>query len=110
MSRDLLPDEDQRNLFDAAPAVLADFDGETYEEEEDQVRLTGQLLRTWSALQGGEWFTLRELSDEVVGSEASVSARLRDLRKKKFGSHVIDRERVEGGLFRYRLADEGVAE
>jgi len=37
------------------------------------------------------------------GSEASVSARLRDLRKAKFGAHTIERQRVSAGLFRYRM-------
>ena len=34
--------------------------------------------------------------------EASVSARLRDLRKKRFGSHIITRRYVSDGLWQYR--------
>ena len=41
---------------------------------------------------------------EAVGSpEASVSARLRDLRKPAFGGHTVERQYVERGLFRYRV-------
>jgi len=41
----------------------------------------------------------------VQAPEASVSARLRDLRKAKFGGYRVERQRVrEGrGLYHYRL-------
>ncbi len=52
------------------------------------------------------WWTLRELAVRTGGSEASVSARLRDLRKDKFrkvyGAWDVERRRVEGGLWEYR--------
>jgi len=42
--------------------------------------------------------------------EASVSARLRDLRKEKFGGHVVERRAVKRGLFEYRvIVRKGVA-
>ena len=80
------------------------FCGETYDPALDCARLTGQLLNVYAALRGGEWHTLHELSEKTGGSEASVSARLRDLRKPAFGSHVVDRRRrADGGLHEYRL-------
>jgi hypothetical protein len=51
----------------------------------------------------GGWHTLDAIARGVGGTQASVSARLRDLRKKKYGSHEIQRVRVTGGLFEYRL-------
>lgn len=82
------------------------FDGYTYEPDFDQARLTTQMGRVWLALQKGEWLTLEELANRVVAPEASVSARLRDLRKQRFGSHeVARRHRGErgSGLFEYQL-------
>lgn len=80
------------------------FDGKTYEEEHDRKRLEGQLERVRKVMLDRRWHTIPELAKLVGGSEAGVSARLRDLRKPKFGGHEIERERVAGGLFRYRMA------
>ena len=82
------------------------FDGHTYEPEFDQARLTTQMGRVWLALQEGEWLSLGELAARVDAPEASVSARLRDLRKQRFGNHeVARRHRGErgSGLFEYQL-------
>jgi hypothetical protein len=79
------------------------FDGETYEADQDHARLKGQLWRVFQLMSDGKWRTLAEIAEDAGGSEASVSARLRDLRKDKYGAREIDRERVTGGLFRYRL-------
>lgn len=85
-----------------------EFDGETAAPE-DAPRLTGQLEVVLEAIQGEEWWTLDELQAYVetrLGrrvTQTSVSARLRDLRKKKFGGHTVERRNEGGGLFRYRL-------
>lgn len=81
------------------------FDGETYNAEIDKVRLKGQLDRVLDEMIDGQWHTLSELHSKVGGSEAAISARIRDFRKKRFGGHSVDRERVPGhkGLWRYRL-------
>ena len=82
------------------------FDGDTYEPEFDQSRLTTQMGRVWLALREGEWLSLGELAARVDAPEASVSARLRDLRKHRFGNHeVARRHRGErgSGLFEYQL-------
>jgi hypothetical protein len=81
------------------------FDGETYEPEQDQVRLTGQMLRVYDYMKDGEWRTLRHISDACAGSEASVSARLRDLRKPRFGAYTVERRRIKGGLYQYRVLE-----
>lgn len=81
------------------------FDGKTYDVARDGVRLKGQLCRVFDAMRSGEWFTLSRLADRVGGSEAGVSARIRDLRKEKFGGHVIERRNAGGGLWEYRLVE-----
>ncbi len=86
---------------DAVPGFR--FDGETYDHERDGARLTGQHGRVWSVLSDGEWHTLSDIARSTGDPEASVSARLRDLRKPKFGAHNVNREYVKSGLHRYQL-------
>jgi len=80
-----------------------DFDGPTFDAATDGARLTGQLHRVLAVMQSGEWRTLREISALVRGSEAGVSARLRDLRKPRFGGRVVERRRRCAGLWEYRV-------
>lgn len=80
------------------------FDGPTYDEKLDGVRLAGQLLRVWGLMHDHKWRTLAEIAEVAGGSEAAVSARLRDLRKPRFGAMTVERRRLEGGLWQYRLA------
>ncbi len=85
------------------PPPVKAFDGKTYDVEHDHARLKGQLSRVFNIMEDGNYRTLAEISFIVGGSEASISARLRDLRKSKYGSRIIERERVTGGLYRYRM-------
>ena len=50
-----------------------------------------------------EWHTLSELAATVGTNEATVSARIRDLRKVQFGNHVVPRRRTKSGAFEYRI-------
>lgn len=79
------------------------FDGDTYDAGRDKVRLSALAWRVWRAARPGEWYTLAELQEKAGGTEASVSARLRDFRKERFGSHSVDRRHVSNGLYEYRL-------
>lgn len=83
------------------------FDGETYEADSDFVRLTGQMQLVHQCMSDYQWRTLAEIRSQIgVGSETGISARLRDLRKDKWGSHQVDRRRRgdgQKGLFEYRL-------
>lgn len=79
------------------------FDGDTYSGERDGGRLFAQLVRVRLILSDGEWHTLPELSATTGDPEASVSARIRDLRKRKWGSRIVLREYAGHGLWRYRL-------
>jgi len=82
------------------------FDGKTYNPVLDHTRLTNQLARVQAVLSDGKWISLRELSILANGPESSIGARLRDLRKDKFGGHTVHRKRESGGLFLYRLEIE----
>jgi len=92
----------QQVLSEAAPAP--DFDGATYQRDRDHARLTGQLARVADALADGRWWTLAALAERTGDPEASVSARIRDLRKGRFGGYDVLAERAtDGGTWRYRL-------
>jgi hypothetical protein len=99
------------DLQDAAPepATPPPIDGETYDPEQDGERLRGQLQRVFNQMSDGAWWTLEHLTLLVGGTEAAVSARIRDLRKPKFGGYRVDRRRVQGanGIWEYRLAGAG---
>jgi hypothetical protein len=82
------------------------FDGRTYDPEQDEIRLSKQINRVWKAMNDSSWHTLAELSQATGIPEASVSARIRDFRKPRFGGHTVLRERVKGGLWRYMLKPE----
>lgn len=82
------------------------FGGTTYDPAQDGPRLSTQLKRVQAAMLDGEWHTLAELAARCGGSEAAISARIRDFRKPKFGGHTVERQRVCSGLWRYRLVIE----
>ena len=81
----------------------AEFDGNTYVPARDHKRLRGQTLAVFKVMRDGRWRTLRQLADEADAPEASVSARLRDLRKPKFGGYDVLRRHKDCGLHEYRL-------
>ena len=68
------------------------FDGPDIADS-DIPRLTGQLRRVFELMQDGKWWTIRELADVADCSDQSASARLRDLRKARFGGFKVDRRR-----------------
>jgi hypothetical protein len=84
------------------------FDGDTFEPVHDEVRLTGQTLAVWRVLLDGRWHTIDEICQATgYKSQASVSARLRDFRKERFGGHDVERRRrgdPSEGLHEYRIA------
>lgn len=82
------------------------FDGRTYNPAVDQKRLSRQLDKVKFHLQStGQWHTLRELALLCGGSEASISARIRDLRKPRFGGYIIERRHVKDGVWQYRMSN-----
>lgn len=90
-------------------AQMGLFDGRTFEEDKDGQRLSRLLTAVKRCMQDGEWRTLAEIHRAIgyQGTEASVSARLRDLRKDKFGGYTVERRRrgePSDGLFEYRVS------
>jgi len=93
----------QLDLFSHSPRTRLRFDGDTYDPAKDEHRLRTELGRVWTVMSDGKWHTLAELEWRTEGSQAGVSARLRDLRKHRFGGYLVDRKRIVGGLYEYRL-------
>ena len=83
---------------------MYDFDGATYSPARDRARLSTQLECVTAVMVDRDWHTLAELSRSAGGSVASVSARIRDLRKPRFGRHKIERRYVGEGVWEYRMA------
>lgn len=78
-------------------------DGSTFDLERDGKRLERQHDRVRDLMLDGYWRTLSEIARHTGAPEASVSARLRDLRKPRFGGYVVERKNLGGGTWKYRL-------
>jgi hypothetical protein len=84
------------------------FDGETYDEELDGERMTTQLELVREIMSDQGWHRIIEVANRVDCTESGAAARIRDLRKEKFGSWEIMRRRVAhgNGLHEYRWTGE----
>jgi hypothetical protein len=81
------------------------FDGDDEGADKDP-RLRTQLVRVYEAMCDGWYHTLPELATIANASEASVSARMRDLRKPRFGGFALKRKlsgNVSGPRYYYKL-------
>lgn len=82
------------------------FDGTTYEKQHDEKRLQNALVKVLGVMMDSRWRTLGEISRSTGVPESSASARLRDLRKERFGGFVVERrardKRIKG-IFEYRV-------
>jgi len=78
-------------------------DGQTYHHALDHTRLSSQRAAIWAHMADGRWRTLGEIASETDHPEASVSARLRDFRKARFGGHAVERRRRGPGTWEYRV-------
>ncbi len=100
-------------LFDKKwPDEEYDFDGDTYEPKFDATRLRGEMARVYEMMRFNDWRTLSEIREGIqerfhkFDSEAGISARLRDFRKRKFGAHTVNRRRrgeASRGIWEYQL-------
>jgi len=98
--------DDEGNDFDSHVDGLPPgfrFDGETYEPTFDAERLGAQAKSVFKLMKDQRWRTLKEIARATQCPEASVSARLRDFRKPKFGSNVVERRNRSAGTHEYRL-------
>ena len=97
--------DDLPDLLNWKPPA-GDRDGKTYEPEHDRQRLNGQAGRVYDTMQDGAWRTLAEIGEITGDPQQSISARLRDFRKAKFGGLAVERRRrgdPVDGLFEYRV-------
>lgn len=85
------------------------FDGSTVSLE-DEGRLRTQLYHVYEVMYDGGWRTLASLQAEIQVKHPdanhmlpAISARLRDFRKSKFGSHTVNRNNLGSGLWEYQL-------
>lgn len=83
-----------------------EFDGSTYDSGLDQQRLSKQFETVKNIMLDGAWHTYSEIRDLTGFPTQSISARVRDLRKPRFGNYRVERERVEGGLYQYRIVGQ----
>jgi len=90
-------------------STLPLFDGRTYLPERDGKRLKSQLEAVRYVMSDGRWRTIPEIHRElsVLGfyaTETSISSRIRDLRKSKFGAFkVFSQPTDRQGLWAYKV-------
>jgi hypothetical protein len=90
-------------LLDWKPPPDSRFDGSDYQHERDSPRLTEQIGRVWDAMQDGKWRTLEQIAEITGDPTPSISAQLRHLRRKKFGSHTVLKKYAGNGLYLYQV-------
>lgn len=82
--------------------------GVTFDAKRDGDRLNRQARAVYAILTDHRWHTLAELEAVTGYPQASISARIRDLRKPKFGGHTVSRSYLGEGLWHYRLEPDRV--
>lgn len=80
------------------------FDG-TDLKPHDHTRLGPQLLRVKAVLLDYKWHTVVEIAESTGDPETSVSAQIRNLRKPRFGGHVIEKRRDWPGLYEFKMEE-----
>ena len=97
---------------EGGPPAALPFGGRTFSPAADGARLATLLAAVWGLMRDGRWRTLGEIQESIGrGSEASISARLRDLRKAEFKAiypcQDVERRRrgpAGNGLYEYRVS------
>jgi hypothetical protein len=89
------------------PRIVEDPKGDQKRQAGTTV-IKGSLLVLLEFIRDAEWHTLEQMARAVTKatgkpiSETSVAARLRDLRKPHYGSHVIERKQLKNRVNKYR--------
>jgi len=96
--------------YEVPDHIFGDRDGSTFVSGLDKFRLDSEAGLVFIYMTTHGWVTPNEVTVGIgwhPNSSASVTARIRDLRKKKFGGYTVRRRRVAGknGLHEYRLMD-----
>lgn len=83
------------------------FQGTTYVPSLDRERLGDQLIRVIDLMADGKWRSLREIAGATDDPEASISARLRDIRKLCGADAMESRRRpsvdARKGVWEYKV-------
>jgi hypothetical protein len=85
---------------------MSHFNGPDYNAQLDDGRLSAQHERVKALMLDGVWRTLGEIAAVTGDPEASISAQLRHLRKRRFGAYVVllqARGEREHGLWEYQV-------
>lgn len=91
-------------MADVIDLPLFAFGGRTFDATLDAQRLGAQLTRVLQAMSDGRWRTLSEIQARIFAMtnkrdpEASISARLRDIRKLYGEEAMESRRRTEDGI------------
>jgi hypothetical protein len=88
------------------PPAAPSYGGESFNPVADTKRLNKQCAAVYQLMHDGRWRTPSDIEAATGFNWASASARLRDLRKDRFGHFRVERRRkgdAERGLFEYRL-------
>ena len=83
------------------------FNGPVYTPEFDHQRLIKQHEVIRDLMLDGCWRTLTEIESLTKYPQASISAQLRHLKKKRFGSYFMAKRRrgdVKNGLYEYHIS------
>ena len=80
------------------------FNGPGYIPKLDHKRLSNQNQEIRDLMLDEKWRTLQEIEYDTGYPQASISAQLRHLRKSRFGSYTLNKQRRKlAGLFEYQL-------
>jgi len=88
----------QPSLLDWQPPEPPDIKGSTFSQERDGKRLNAQCLRVFRVFADGKKRALHEIAALSGDPEASISARIRDLRRFGFD---MRKEHITNGLWMY---------
>jgi len=84
----------------ASPKAFNHFGGATYDPARDRERLGRQLCAVVELMADGKARTLQEIARETGFPEASISARLRDIRKH-YGTDAMESRRGDRNQWIY---------
>lgn len=76
-----------------------------YDPDHDEPRLHRQLAAVLAFMRDGAWHTVPEIAAVVPGTQTSLSAKLRTLRRPEAGGWIVERRRRAGqaGVHEFRL-------
>lgn len=81
------------------------FDGKTFDKRLDQDRLSKQMRAVIELMSDGKPRSLESIAFNCDIPQQSASARLRDLRKDRYGNQEIKRTRISAGQNYYQWID-----